>query len=61
MPDQTKRTSLTVHLSLRGQVDAPLPTYYVYMGQAIHAIEDSFTHTFRTSDEKQVTVEIYLG
>jgi hypothetical protein len=55
-PDPTKRTSLTVHLSLRGQVDAPLPTYYVKMGQAIHAIEDSFTHTYRTSDEKQITV-----
>jgi hypothetical protein len=26
------------------------------MGQAIHAIEDSFTHTFRNSDETQITV-----
>jgi uncharacterized protein (TIGR03382 family) len=55
-PDPTKRTSVTVHLSLRGQVDAPLPTYYVKMGQAIHAIEDSFTHTYRTPDERQITV-----
>jgi hypothetical protein len=55
-PDPTQRTTLTIHLSLRGQVDAPLPTYYVKMGQAIHAIEDSFTHTYRTSDEKQITV-----
>jgi hypothetical protein len=55
-PDPTKRTSLTLRLSLRGQVDAPLPTYYVKMGQAIHAIEDSFTHTYRTPDEKQITV-----
>jgi MYXO-CTERM domain-containing protein len=55
-PDPTKRTSLTVHLSLRGQVDAPLPTYHVKMGQAIHAIEDSFTHTYRTPDGKQITV-----
>jgi hypothetical protein len=55
-PDLTKRTSLTVHLSLRGQVDAPLPTYHVKMGQAIHAIEDSFTHTYRTPDGKKITV-----
>jgi len=55
-PDPTKRTTLTIHLSLRGKVDAPLPTYYVKMGQAIHAIEDSFSHTYRTPDETQITV-----
>jgi hypothetical protein len=27
-PDRNKRTSLSLHLSLRGDVDAPLPTYY---------------------------------
>jgi hypothetical protein len=57
-PDATKRTSISVRLSLRGRVDAPLPTYYVKMGQAIHAIEDSFTHTYRTADERQITVAL---
>jgi MYXO-CTERM domain-containing protein len=56
MPDLTKRTVLTIHLSVRGQVDAPLPTYYVRIGQAVHAIEDSFTHTYRTPDEMKITV-----
>jgi MYXO-CTERM domain-containing protein len=56
IPDPAKRTTLTVHLALRGQTDAPLPTYYVKMGQAIHAIEDSFTHTYRTPDEMEITV-----
>lgn len=56
MPDTTKVTTVTVHLSLRGQVDAPLPTYYLKMGQAIHAIEDSFTHTYRSADETHITV-----
>jgi hypothetical protein len=56
MPDPTNLTTLTVYLSLRGQVEAPLPTYYVNMGQAIHAIEDSFTHTYRSPDETQITV-----
>jgi hypothetical protein len=56
-PDLAKRTVLTIHLSLRGQMDAPLPTYYVRIGQAIHAIEDSFTHTYRTQpDEMKITV-----
>jgi hypothetical protein len=55
-PDLSKRTDLTVTLALRGQVTAPLPTYYVRMGQAVHAVEDSFTHSYRTSDEMQITV-----
>jgi hypothetical protein len=61
-PDLAKRTSLTVYLSLRGQVDVPLPTYYVRMGQAIHAIQDSFAHTYRTSDGMKITVVLnWLG
>jgi hypothetical protein len=37
-------------------VNALLPTYYVRIGQAIHAVEDSFTHTYRTPDGMQITV-----
>ena len=55
-PDLANRTSLPVYLSLRHRVDALLPTYYVRIGQAIHAIEDSFTHTYRTPDSMQITV-----
>ena len=55
-PDLTKRTSLGLHLSFRGHVDASLPTYYVRIGQAMHAIQDSFTHTYRTPDGTSVTV-----
>jgi hypothetical protein len=55
-PDLAKRTSLPLYLSLRHHVDASLPTYYVRIGQAIHAIEDSFTHTYRTPDSMQITV-----
>jgi hypothetical protein len=57
VPDLTKRTSLPLYLALRHRVNASLPTYYVRVGQAIHAIEDSFTHTYRTSpDGMQITV-----
>jgi hypothetical protein len=55
-PDLTNRTSLPLYLSLRHGVNALLPTYYVRIGQAIHAIEDSFTHTYRTPDSMQITV-----
>src|SRR4051812_25014072 len=47
-PDIANRTPLRVYLSLRGQIDVLLPTYYVRIGQAIHAVEDSFTHTYRS-------------
>ncbi len=57
-PDPTQLTSLKLMLSARGQVDALLPTYWVKIGQAIHAIEDSFTHTYRTPDERQITVTL---
>ena len=55
-PDVTNKTSLPLYLSLRHGVNALLPTYYVRIGQAIHAVEDSFTHTYRTPDGMQITV-----
>jgi uncharacterized protein (TIGR03382 family) len=55
LPDTGRRTALPVTLSLRGRIDAVLPTYYVRIGQAIHAVEDSFTHTYRTADGLKVT------
>jgi len=54
-PDAANRTSLSVYLALRHRVDASLPTYYVRIGQAVHALEDSFTHTFRSADGMGVT------
>lgn len=56
VPDPAIRTSLPVTLALRGSIDASLPTYYVRIGQAIHAVEDSFTHVYRTPDGMKITV-----
>jgi len=56
VPDLAVRTALPLHLALRGDIDAVLPTFYVRMGQAIHAVEDSFTHTYRTTDGMKITV-----
>ena len=59
VPDTTRRTTLPVYLALRGRVNASLPTYYVRMGQALHAVEDSFTHTYRTDpDGLKITVAL---
>lgn len=55
LPDASKLTSLAVALAIRGRTDVPLPTFYVKLGQAMHALQDSFSHTFRTADETDVT------
>jgi hypothetical protein len=54
-PDLAQRTSLPLYLSLRHGVKASLPTFYVRIGQALHAVEDSFTHTYRSADGLQIT------
>lgn len=50
------REEIAVHLELRKRVKPLLPTFYVRMGQALHALEDSFTHTYRTPDLERITV-----
>lgn len=57
-PDPAKRTPLSMYLAVRGHVNASLPTYYLRMGQALHAIQDTFTHTYRTADGMQITVAL---
>ncbi|MDB4954297.1 MAG: hypothetical protein JWO36_1866 [Myxococcales bacterium] len=54
--DPTKRMPLLIYVSIAGQVSPALPLFYVKMGQAMHALEDGFTHTYRTSDGSRVTV-----
>lgn len=55
-PDLTQRTELPVYAALRHRVKPLLPTFYVRMGQALHALQDSFTHTFRSADGLRITV-----
>ncbi len=52
------RTGLDVSLSLRGEVTVPLPGFYVNMGQALHAVEDSFAHTFRANAAGPITTTL---
>lgn len=58
VPDSDQRITLPLYLTFRHDVDAELPTYYVRMGQALHTLEDSFTHAFRTSDGLRVSVAL---
>ena len=56
-PDPRRREALTVTLALRGKIDVQVPIFYLRAGRALHALEDSFTHTFRRLDDpSRVTV-----
>ncbi len=54
--DPNVRLTLKIYLSFAKHHDASLPVFYVKMGQALHALEDGFTHTYRTEDGIHPTV-----
>lgn len=51
-PDTNERVEVSLFLELRGRVDVNLPRFYVSMGQALHTIQDSFSHTYRNRDDQ---------
>lgn len=53
--DPSHRTTLEAVLDVRGPVDAPLPTFYVEMGRALHTFQDAFSHQWRTAGHRRVT------
>ncbi|HXU60705.1 MAG TPA: hypothetical protein VN962_03330 [Polyangia bacterium] len=54
VPDLDAREPVRLHLEFRGPADIPLPRYAFHMGCATHALEDGFSHAFRSADEHQV-------
>jgi uncharacterized protein (TIGR03382 family) len=48
------RTTATFNTAFQGTVDYPLSAAYFFAGRAMHAVEDSFTHTFRTPDGHKI-------
>lgn len=55
-PDPVRRATLEVTLAFRRRTDVELPVYWIEMGRALHAMQDSFTHTFRSPDHRRVRV-----
>jgi hypothetical protein len=55
-PDPAKRVALEVTLALRGRISVDLPAYWIEIGRALHALEDSFSHTFRSPDHRRIRV-----
>ena len=55
-PNGGDRVHLEVALALRGpHVGVDLPRYWVRIGQAMHALQDGFTHNLRTPDGAHIT------
>ena len=48
------RTDATVATEFQGSVSYPLSGLYYFGGRAIHAVQDSFTHSFRSPDGHRI-------
>jgi hypothetical protein len=48
------RTDATVATEFQGSVSYPLSSFYYFAGRAIHAVQDSFTHSFRSPDGRHI-------
>ena len=58
VPDPAKGYAINVTLALRGQVTPNLPSFWINMGKALHAVQDSFAHAFRSDDRSHITVAL---
>jgi hypothetical protein len=54
--DPDARTRLEITLDFAGQVRVPMPTAYLELGHALHALQDSFSHAIRSEDGLRVRV-----
>ena len=52
-PDEFASIELT--LPVRSKVDIDLMRFYVNLGQALHALQDGFSHTFRDEGAERIT------
>lgn len=48
------RTDVSVATQFQGPVSYPLSQFYYFSGRALHAVQDSFTHSFRSSDGHRI-------
>jgi len=49
-PDGARRDNLRVSLAIRDEIDVSVPSFFLRAGRGIHALQDSFTHTFRNPE-----------
>lgn len=48
--DPRKRETLKVSLAIRDEVEVDVPLFYLRAGRGLHALQDSFSHTFRNPE-----------
>jgi hypothetical protein len=48
------RTPAKVATEFQGSVSYPLSRFYYFAGHALHAVQDSFTHSFRSPDGQRI-------
>lgn len=59
-PDVLRLEPLAVTLALRGSTTLQVSSFYLHMGRALHALQDSYTHTFRNDAGEIVTVTTWV-
>jgi hypothetical protein len=58
MPDPALRSAADVYLELRGAVEASLPTYWWEIGRALHAVQDGFSHVYRSQEDPHRVIAV---
>ena len=53
-PDPSLKEEVRLNGPYAGAQDVPLSAFYFYAGRALHAVQDSFTHTYRAPDWQRV-------
>lgn len=53
-PTRAVSYALPTALGTRGKTRVEIPRSYYHLGRALHALQDSFTHTYRSYDGKEV-------
>jgi hypothetical protein len=56
-----KRETFKVSLAIRDEIDVDVPLFFLRAGRGLHAIQDSFTHTFRNPDETPGKIRVVLN
>lgn len=53
-PDASVTEDVQVYLLYQGTRAVPVSTFYFHLGRALHVLQDSFTHTYRSADRRQI-------
>ena len=54
LPDPSVREPVAVHLMYQGRREVRLSSFYYHLGKALHVLQDSFSHCYRTEDRRGI-------